>query len=67
MSVIRELRIKKGMTQKELGLKFKTPKAPEIICRWEKGTSTPSSLHMMELSTIFEVSVEKILSSYMID
>jgi transcriptional regulator with XRE-family HTH domain len=57
---IKELRKQHGWTQAELGKKFKVEKAPEIICRWEKGTSAPSATHLQELSYIFGVPAEKI-------
>jgi transcriptional regulator with XRE-family HTH domain len=61
LNTIKDLRKQKGWTQSELGKKFKVAKAPEIICRWEKGTSSPTAPNLMELATIFEVPAEKIL------
>lgn len=63
MYTIKELRKQQGWTQQELGKKFKVVKAPEIICRWEKGTSSPSAIHLQELANIFSVPAEKILIS----
>lgn len=60
---IKELRKQHGWTQSDLGKKFKVEKAPEIICRWEKGTSTPSAANLIELAQILEVPAEKILIS----
>jgi transcriptional regulator with XRE-family HTH domain len=58
---IKDLRKENGWTQAELGNKFKVTKAPEIICRWEKGTTSPTAANLMELATIFGVPAEKIL------
>jgi transcriptional regulator with XRE-family HTH domain len=60
---IKDLRKQHGWTQSELGKKFKVAKAPEIICRWEKGTAAPSAAHLIELAHIFSVPAEKILIS----
>jgi transcriptional regulator with XRE-family HTH domain len=59
VQTIKDLRKQKGWTQSELGKKFKVVKAPEIICRWEKGISSPTAANLMELATIFEVPAEK--------
>lgn len=60
---IKDLRKQHGWTQSELGKKFNVEKAPEIICRWEKGSSSPSAAHLIELAGIFGVPAEKILIS----
>lgn len=60
MYTIRELREQKGWTQAQLGAKFKKPKSPEIICRWEKGNVVPRAQNLIELAKIFGVPVEKI-------
>lgn len=67
MYTIKDLRKEKGWTQSQLGKKFKNPKAPEIICRWEKGSSSPTGSHLQELANIFGVPGEKILISRLID
>ena len=61
MHTIKDLRKQHGWTQSELGKRFKVEKAPEIICRWEKGTSSPTAANLLELSRIFGVPAEKIL------
>lgn len=52
---IKQLRLERGWTQKELGSRFKKPKPPELISRWENDVSVPSALSLMELSKIFNV------------
>ncbi|WP_137743832.1 helix-turn-helix transcriptional regulator [Robertmurraya siralis] len=61
MPTLKELRLQKGWTQKELGMKFRKTKPPEMISRWENGISIPSSLSLMEISQIFNVKFEDIL------
>lgn len=63
LHTIKDLRKQNGWTQSELGKKFKVAKAPEIICRWEKGVASPTGSHLQELSHIFGVPAEKILIS----
>jgi transcriptional regulator with XRE-family HTH domain len=63
LHTIKDLRKEKGWTQSELGKRFKVEKAPEIICRWEKGTSSPSAANLLELAQILGVPAEKILIS----
>jgi transcriptional regulator with XRE-family HTH domain len=67
MHTIKELRKQKGWTQGELGKQFKVIKAPEIICRWEKGKDAPSATSLLELATIFNIPAEKILIQKLID
>ena len=56
---IKELRLEKGMTQKELaGLLDLTPNS---ICEWEKGRSSPNIDLLIKLSEIFEVSIDYII------
>ena len=53
---IRELRIKKNMTQKELAERiFVTPQA---ISKWERGVGYPDILQMVPLADIFDVSID---------
>lgn len=67
MHTIKDLRKNNGWTQAELGKRFIIPKAPEIICRWEKGITSPTGSHLQELANIFGVPAEKILISKLID
>lgn len=56
---IKELRNKKGLTQKDLAnLLFVTPQA---VSRWENEESEPSTSTLVQMAQIFEVSVDEIL------
>lgn len=53
---LRELRIDKNITQKELSEKLGLSK--NAICEYEKGRAEPSIQTLIELSKIFRVSVD---------
>lgn len=53
---IKTLRKEHGMTQKELGEKLNVTKVS--ICCYEKGTRTPSLDILIDLSNIFNVSID---------
>ena len=53
---LRELRIDKNITQKELSEKLGLSK--NAICEYEKGRAEPSNQTLIELSKIFRVSVD---------
>lgn len=61
MKTIKQLRLEKQWTQKQLGSKFAKQKSPEVISRWEKGNSRPNVCSLRELSSIFGVSSDSIL------
>lgn len=50
---IKELRLKTGMTQKELSKKLGI--SNRAVSKWENGLSQPSALHIFKLSEIFNV------------
>lgn len=52
-SRIKELRLKKGMSQRELGKLLGV--SDQAISKWEKGQSQPSALHLIEMTRIFDV------------
>ena len=52
---IKELRIKNGLTQQELGNKFQKPKDITVISRWERGIVRPSTENLLELAEILGV------------
>ena len=52
---IKDLRVKAGLTQQELGLKFEKFKGLTVISRWERGVSRLSSNNLLEISRIFGV------------
>lgn len=56
---IKELRLEKGMTQKELASLLNL--TANSICEWEKGRSSPNIELLIKLSEIFEVSIDYIL------
>nr|PZN02957.1 MAG: XRE family transcriptional regulator [Bacillota bacterium] len=57
---IKELRELRGMTQYQLGLKFRKPKDPTTISRWERGRGTPSTENLFELARILQVDPNEI-------
>lgn len=59
--IIRELRVKAGLSQEELGRKvFVTRQA---VSRWETGETQPNIETLKLLSALFEVSVNTLLGS----
>ena len=62
-SLIRSLRIKKGLTQKELAQMIcVTNKA---VCKWEKGRDCPNITLISQLSKVLEVDIQSILQGYL--
>ena len=58
---LKALRIKKGMTQKELATRLNVVR--QTISKWEKGLSVPDSELLIKLAEILEVSVSQLLGS----
>ena len=56
---LKELRISSGMTQKELAEKLHV--SFQSVSKWELGKSLPSLESLIELSNIYNVSIEDIL------
>lgn len=52
---IRFFRKKLGLTQHELGQRFRQSKDATVISRWERGIVKPSSEHLLELAEILSV------------
>ena len=62
-NLIRSLRIKKGLTQKELAhMICVTDKA---VCKWEKGRGCPNITLISQLSNVLEVDIQSILQGYL--
>ena len=62
-NLIRSLRIKKGLTQKELAhMICVTDKA---VCKWEKGRDCPNITLISQLSKVLEVDIQSILQGYL--
>lgn len=62
-NLIRSLRIKKGLTQKELAkMLCVTDKA---VCKWEKGRGCPNITLISQLSKVLEVDIQSILQGYL--
>ena len=62
-NLIRSLRIKKGLTQKELAQMIcVTDKA---VCKWEKGRGCPNITLISQLSKVLEVDIQSILRGKM--
>ena len=53
MNIVRELRIKKGIQQKELALELGISSA--AVSNWEKGKSDPSGERLKKLAEYFDV------------
>lgn len=53
---LKELRLKKGLTQTELGEKVGVTK--QTIINYEKGTTEPSFENLIKLADLFEVSLD---------
>lgn len=60
---LKELRIKSGMTQHQLGEMINVTKVS--ICCYEKGTRMPSLETLMDLSNIFNVNIDYLLGNDM--
>ncbi len=58
---LKELRIKEGLTQRELGEKINVTKVS--ICCYESGTRTPTLETLFELAKVFEVDLNYLLGS----
>ena len=62
-NLIRSLRIKKGLTQKELAhMICVTDKA---VCKWEKGRGCPNITLISQLSKVLGVDIQSILQGYL--
>lgn len=62
-NLIRSLRKKKGLTQKELAqMLCVTDKA---VCKWEKGRGCPNITLISQLSKVLEVDIQSILQGYL--
>ena len=59
--IIRELRIKKGLSQDELAEKVYVTR--QAVSRWEKGETTPNTETLKLLSKLFDVSINTLLGS----
>ena len=58
---LKELRLKRNMTQDELGLIFENPKAQSTIGTWERGTRQCSFEDLVKLSNFFNVTTDYLL------
>ena len=56
---IREQRIKKSLTQKELAERLDVE--PQTVSKWERGMGVPDTSLLVPLAKIFGVTVEDIL------
>lgn len=58
-SRIKELRLEKGFTQKELAQKLNTTNS--AVCDWEKGRTQPDLQTLASIATLFDVSADYLL------
>ena len=58
-SKIKELRLKKGLSQRELGEVLGV--SDQAISKWEKGQSQPSAMHLINLTRVFDVDADAFL------
>jgi len=56
-----ELRKERGWSQEELGNKLDTSR--QTISKWESGQTTPEMNKLLEISKIFNVSIDRILNN----
>lgn len=56
---IKELRLEKGFTQKELAQKLNTTNS--AVCDWEKGRTQPDLQTLASIATLFDVSADYLL------
>jgi len=59
--MIRELRMKKGLTQEELAAVLSVSRT--AISKWESGETTPNTETLKLLSKLFDVSINTLLGS----
>ncbi len=57
--ILRELRLEKCLTQKQLGAMIST--TSDCIHYWEVGKSEPSIAQILQLAEVFEVSTDYLL------
>lgn len=58
---IKLCRLKKNMTQEELGKLIDVSKVS--VCQWEKGAKTPSTKNLIQLSKIFNVELDYLIGN----
>lgn len=56
---IKEIRIKKGITQSELAEKLRITQG--AVSQWEQGLSTPKADKLIEVATVLGCSVDELL------
>ena len=59
MNIIRELRKKKGISQKVLAIELSV--SQPTVCDWEKGVKIPGSENLKKLANYFGVSIDYLL------
>ena len=62
--LIRDIRIKKGMTQKELAAAINV--TDKAICKWENGHGCPDITLLPQLSKVLEIDIQSILQGQLI-
>ncbi|MBQ0001938.1 MAG: helix-turn-helix domain-containing protein [Treponema sp.] len=62
--IIHDIRIKKGMTQKELAAAINV--TDNAICKWEKGHGCPDITLLSQLSKVLEIDIQSILQGRLI-
>ena len=62
--LIHDIRIKKGMTQKELAAAINV--TDKAICKWEKGHGCPDITLLSQLSKVLEIDIQSILQGRLI-
>lgn len=62
--LIHDIRVKKGMTQKELAAAINV--TDKAICKWEKGHGCPDITLLSQLSKVLEIDIQSILQGRLI-
>lgn len=59
---LKELRLAKGWSRRQLAEKLNKPVNIRTIVRWEKGFNLPQLEHLKNLAVIFDVSLNKLFN-----
>lgn len=63
---LKELRITKGLTQKEVAA-FMGKQCEDRLSEWERGKNMPSVLNLLKLSGIYKVPIQEIYPNFQLE
>jgi len=61
---LRELRIKNGLTQKDLIKKLNLSNSQNRVSKWERGTAVPSLENLSKLCRIYNVEIKELYPGF---